>query len=91
MDGIELIREGKLIKVSQKILEGKKERIVNFQGRVLKVRGKDENKTITVRQYLDGVGVDRIFPVSSPTITKFVIVEETKNKEKKASKKKTKK
>lgn len=91
MDGIDLIREGKLIRVSQKILEGKKERIVNFQGRVLKVRGKDENKTITVRQTLDGVEVDRIFPVSSPTITKFAVVEETKSKEKKAAKSKKKK
>ena len=85
------IREGKLIKVSQRVVEGKKERIVSFIGRVMKVKGSGVNKTITVRQNIEGVDVDRIFPVASPTISGIALIEEKKSLAKKASKKKSKK
>lgn len=86
MENTNQLKEGKLVMVSQKVIEGKKERVINFQGRIMKVRGINENKTITVRQTLDGVEVERIFPLLSPTITKIALVEETKSKEKKATK-----
>lgn len=86
MENTNQLKEGKLVMVSQKVIEGKKERVVNFQGRIMKVRGINENKTITVRQTLDGVEVERIFPLLSPIITKIALVEETKSKEKKATK-----
>lgn len=86
-----LIREGKLIKISQKIVEAKKDRIVSFVGRITKVRGIGVNKSVTVRQVIENVDVDRIFPVNSPTIVKIELVEETKQKEKKATKSKKKK
>lgn len=85
------IREGKLIKVSQKVIEGKKERIVSFAGRVIKVKGTGVNKTITVRQNMEGVDVDRIFPLASPTISGVALIEEKKSAAKKAIKKKSRK
>lgn len=80
MDPISLIKRGDTIKVSQKITEGKRERIVLFRGKVIKVRGSGSNKMLTVRQTLEGVDVDRIFPVVAPTIAKIEVVEEKKAK-----------
>ncbi|GIW62884.1 MAG: hypothetical protein KatS3mg090_0710 [Patescibacteria group bacterium] len=64
---------GDTIKVGYKIREivkGKeKERVQDFEGILLKVRGMDENKTFTVRKISkSGIGVERIFPVNSPWI-----------------------
>ncbi len=73
MDNNLAIREGQTIKVTQKITEGKRERNVPFQGRVMKVRGIGVNKTVTVRQTLEGIEVDRIFPLASPTLTVQVV------------------
>ena|SRR3989344_8740147 len=87
------IREGQNVKVFQKVAEGKRERNVAFSGKVVKVRGIGVNKSITVTQLLEGIGVDRIFPIASPTITKFEIIEEKKKtgrKSKSASRKATK-
>lgn len=88
------LREGQNVSVTQKIVEGKRERSIPFAGRVMKVRGIGVNKTITVRQTLEGIGVDRIFPVLSPTITQISMVEEKKNirkSSKKGSRRTTKK
>jgi len=85
------IREGQNVRVVQKIIEGKRERNVPFVGLVLKVRGAGPNMTITVQQMLEGVAVDRIFPVMSPTLVKIELVEVKKSKKsKKSSKRKSK-
>lgn len=81
------IREGNLIKVSQKATEGKGKRLTTFVGKVMKVKGTGINQMITVRNTFDKIAVDRIFPVSSPTIESIQVVEEKP----KVSKKKTKK
>src|SRR5690242_7692983 len=70
------IREKMQIRVYQHIVEGKRERNVPFAGIVQKVRGSGVNKTITVKQLLEGVEVEKIFPLALPTITKIEIVEE---------------
>ncbi|HVZ67753.1 MAG TPA: 50S ribosomal protein L19 [Patescibacteria group bacterium] len=92
MDIVDTLREGQTVKVFQKIVDGKRERIVPFVGKLMKVRGEGVNKTITVKQNLEGVDVEKIFPVVSPTITKIeiVIVAEKKRKSKKSSKGKRK-
>jgi len=82
-----MLREGKLAKVVQKVIDAKKERSVSFIGRIMKVKGSGSNQTITLRQTLEGVEVDRIFPVMSPTITSIALVEEKKSATKKAKKK----
>lgn len=72
------LREGMNVRVFQKITEGKRERNVPFVGKILKVRGSGINRTITVMQILEGIGVEKIFPTALPTITKIEIVEEEK-------------
>lgn len=68
------IRPGDTIKVHQKIKEGDKERIQVFEGVVIaKKHGKGINATITVRKIVDGVGVERVFPIHSPVIEKIEV------------------
>ncbi|MDP2649417.1 MAG: 50S ribosomal protein L19 [bacterium] len=85
------IREGQSVQVFQKVVDGKRERNVAFTGKVLKVRGIGINKSITVKQLLDGIEVERIFPLGSPTISEIKIIEEKEKKTKKRSKKRSKK
>ncbi|MCX8015282.1 MAG: 50S ribosomal protein L19 [candidate division WOR-3 bacterium] len=64
---------GANVKVYHKIVEGDKERIQIFQGTVIKVRGDKNNKMVTVRKLSRGIGVERIFPLNSPVVTKIEI------------------
>jgi large subunit ribosomal protein L19 len=58
--------------VHVKIREGTKERVQQFQGVVLYRRGKGTNgETFSVRKVSNGVGVERIFPLLSPSIDKI--------------------
>jgi len=69
------IRPGDTILVSQKIREGDKERIQDFEGLVIaRKHGKEAGATITVRKVILGIGVERIFPLCSPTIKKVEIL-----------------
>ena len=66
------IRPGDTVKVHQKIKEGDKERIQIFEGLVIaRKHGKGINSTITVRKVVEQIGVERIFPVHSPSIAKI--------------------
>ena len=65
---------GDTVVVSQKIVEGGKTRIQNFEGIVIAIRGRGENKTFTVRKIaVGGIGVERIWPLNSPWITKITV------------------
>jgi large subunit ribosomal protein L19 len=66
-----VFKAGDTITVHYKIREGNKERIQNYQGVVLQRSGKGANETFTVRKISGNVGVERIFPVSSPFIDKI--------------------
>lgn len=57
---------GDTISVSYKIKEGAKERTQIFQGVVIQRRGEGSTETFTVRKMSGNVGVERIFPISSP-------------------------
>ena len=73
------IRPGQTITVFQKIKEGNKERIQPYKGLVIaRKHGKGINATITVRRVSGGIGVERIFPIHSPTIEKIEITGQTK-------------
>ena len=67
---------GDTITVSYKIREGNKERIQQFQGVVIKRRGTGVTETFTVRKMSGNVGVERIFPISSPFIDSIKVMKE---------------
>jgi len=66
-------KAGDTITVHYKIKEGNKERIQNFTGVVLQRAGKGINSTFTVRKISGNIGVERIFPLSSPFIDKIEV------------------
>jgi large subunit ribosomal protein L19 len=69
------ITPGDTVKVFQKIKEGDKTRVSAFEGLVIaKKHGKGISATFTVRKVVDGIGVERIFPIHSPTINKIDIL-----------------
>jgi large subunit ribosomal protein L19 len=73
------IRSGDVIKVWQKIKEKDKFRLQAFEGLVLATKhGKEAGGTFTVRKVVDGVGVERIFPIYSPLIDKVEIIKRSK-------------
>lgn len=73
------LKPGDTIKVHQKIKEGAKERIQIFEGIIIaRKHGKGISATMTVRKVIDGVGVERVFPIHSPSIDKIEIVRHSK-------------
>jgi len=69
------LRPGDTIKVHQKIKEGDKERIQIFEGIIIaRKHGKGISATITVRKVVDGVGVERVLPIHSPSIEKIDVL-----------------
>jgi large subunit ribosomal protein L19 len=66
-------RPGDTVRVHVNVTEGDKERIQVFEGVVLRRRGGGTSETFTVRKISYGVGVERIFLVESPAVTKVEI------------------
>ncbi len=66
-------RSGDTVRVHVRITEGEKQRIQVFEGVVIQRRGGGHGETFTVRKISSGVGVERIFPVQSPNVTKIDI------------------
>lgn len=64
---------GDTVTVHYKIKEGNKERIQLFKGVVIQIKGHGATKTITVRKISEGIGVERVFSVSSPYIDKIEV------------------
>ena len=71
-------RPGDTIKVHVRVIEGGRERIQMFQGVVLGRRGGGLRETFKVRKVSFGVGVERTFPVHSPTVAKVEILQHGK-------------
>jgi large subunit ribosomal protein L19 len=73
------IKAGQTIRVYQKIKEGAKERIQPFEGLVIATKhGKGLDGTFTVRKISEGIGVERVYPLHSPTIDKIEILKISK-------------
>jgi len=65
---------GDTVRVHVKIKEGDKERVQAFQGVVIQRRGAGIGETFTVRRVASGIGVERIFPLHSPNLSKIEVV-----------------
>lgn len=64
---------GDTVKISHKVKEKDKERIQVYTGVVIAFKGKGLNKSFTVRRIASGVGVERIWPVEAPVLTKIEV------------------
>ncbi|MEK7657674.1 MAG: 50S ribosomal protein L19 [Patescibacteria group bacterium] len=78
-DILNKIKAGAVIRVSEKIKEGDKERISNFKGVVIaKKHGQEAGATFTVRATFGEFGVEKIYPINSPIISKVEVLSEPK-------------
>lgn len=74
---------GDTIKVNVRIIEGGKSRIQVFQGVVIARRGSGVGETFIVRKMSSGIGVERTFPVNSPSIASVEVLKHGKVRRKK--------
>ena len=75
---IPVFHPGDTISVHVKVIEGDKERIQQFQGIVMGIRGSGISKSFRIRKISNGIGVERIFPLNSPNIAKVEKIREGK-------------
>ena len=69
---------GDTVVVKYKIKEGNKERTQAYKGVVLQIKGAGKNKTFTVIKISDGIGVERVFPLSSPNLESIAVAKKGK-------------
>ncbi len=84
------LKPGYIVRVHVKVTESRfnqktrkweeKTRIQPFEGMIIRMRGKGITKTITVRKVSQGIGVERIFPIYSPSIEKIEVIKKHKPK-----------
>jgi large subunit ribosomal protein L19 len=72
-DDIPAFRPGDTVKVHVRVVEGTRQRVQVFQGVVIRRQGSGLHETFTVRKISFGVGVERTFPVHTPTIAKIEV------------------
>ncbi len=72
------LRPGYTVEVSVRVIEGDKERQQKFRGEVINVRGSGVRASFTVRKISDGIGVERTFPLHSPSVRDIKVVKHAK-------------
>ncbi len=73
-DDIPDFAPGDTVNVHVRVVEGNKERVQQFKGVVIKRQGSGVRETYTVRKLSNGVGVERTFPLHTPTVAKIEVV-----------------
>ncbi|MBS1982561.1 MAG: 50S ribosomal protein L19 [Bdellovibrionales bacterium] len=69
-------KSGDKLVIRSKIKEGEKERVQAYEGVVIAMNGRGIQETITVRKVSSGVGVERVYPIHSPTIVSIEVKNE---------------
>ncbi len=77
-DDIPDVGPGDTVRVLVRVIEGEKERIQPFEGVCIARKGGGVRETLTVRKVSGGVGVERIFPMHSPSIAELKIIRRSK-------------
>lgn len=70
---VDSFKVGDTVKVFSKIVEGGKERLQGFEGIVIKRRGGSNREMFTVRRIVQGVGIERSFPIHSPRVDRIEV------------------
>lgn len=78
------LRSGFTVEVSVRVIEGDKERLQKFRGLVTNVRGAGMRKTFTVRKMSEGIGVERTWPLNSPSIGSINVITNEQKKVRRA-------
>ena len=75
---------GDTVRVFEKVKEGEKLRLQAFEGVVLGIKGRDENKTFMVRKMVGDVAVEKIWPIKSPNVEKVDVKKHSKTRVRRA-------
>lgn len=75
---VPVFKVGDTVKVFSKIKEGDKERLQGFEGIVIKRQGGSNRETFTVRKLVQGIGVERTYPVHSPKLDHLQVIKSGK-------------
>lgn len=67
-------RPGDTVRVQVRVREGEKERLQAFEGVCIRRRGGGMHETFTLRKVSSGIGVERIFPLHSPSLADMTVV-----------------
>jgi large subunit ribosomal protein L19 len=71
---VDKFKVGDTVKVFSKIVEGGKERLQGFEGIVIKRGGASIRENFTVRKIVQGIGVERVFPLHSPKVERVELL-----------------
>lgn len=75
---VQKVNVGDKVRVSKLIVEGKKKRIQNYEGLIIKNQHSLSRESITVRKMVDGIGVEKSFLLHSPLVTEIKVVKRGK-------------
>lgn len=73
-DDLPAFNPGDTIRVNVRVREGEKERLQAFEGVCIAKKGGGVSETFTVRKISSGIGVERVFPIHSPTVESVKLV-----------------